>query len=165
MATMAPTLSGLPLAVLILRFVSPLAVALATLSLFFTHPPPPASPSPISSVVVASRIPRRAVILVLLSLSGFSYFLDGITLIVFAVIQKQWTPYTGVEFNAIVGLAAFAGLAALGTWKDIHGVEVWFLKRVKASVAAALVLDLALTVTLLQLSVRRDTPESEFSLL
>lgn len=49
---------------------------------------------------------------------------------------------------AIEGLTAFAGLAALGAWKDIHGVEVWFMKRVRAGVTWALLLDIAQVVLL-----------------
>ncbi|OBZ68102.1 ATP-binding cassette sub-family B member 6, mitochondrial [Grifola frondosa] len=48
----------------------------------------------------------------------------------------------------------FAGLAALGAWKDINGVDVWSLKRLKFSIFAALALDIA-QVVILSLSIQR----------
>ncbi|KAG6920115.1 hypothetical protein DXG01_010183 [Tephrocybe rancida] len=120
----------------------------------------PTSPSPITSVVVATNVPRRAFILIFLSLAAFTYFLDGLTFTVQTVLDKYWLRNTGIEFNSVVGLIAFAGLAILGSWKDIQGVQVWTFKRVKLSVGAALALDIALA-TLLGLRIRtsrNDTP-------
>lgn len=132
----------------VLRVISPALVLLTTLSVAFTHPAPQQSPSPITPVVVATRTPRRALILVLLSLSALTFFLDGITFVVYAILRRTWPEYTGIEINAILGVAAFAGLAALGAWKDIQGVDVWSLKRLKACFTAALALDLAQVVML-----------------
>lgn len=132
----------------ILRLVSPALVLLSTLSIIPARPPPPQSPSPITSVVVAARTPRRAVILTLSSFAGLSYLLDGITFVVFAVIHKTWPHWTGIEIGAIEGVAAFLGLAALGAWKDVHGVEVWTLKRVRVGVTLSLLVDIALVVLL-----------------
>ncbi|KAH9924903.1 uncharacterized protein B0H18DRAFT_1010688 [Fomitopsis serialis] len=128
-----------PEPLLALRIVSPALVLLSALSI---------SPSPITPVVVASRTPRRATILALLSLSGLTFFLDGLTFVVYAVLRKVWPAYTGIEVNAVLGLIAFAGLAALGAWKDIQGVDVWTLTRLKLSILVAFALDLAQIVLL-----------------
>lgn len=134
----------------ILRVLSPLLVLLSTISIIFTHAPSPKSPSPITSVVVATRIPRRALILTLLSLSAFTFLADGLTFAIFAVLHKTWPQNTGLEINAVLGLVGFAGLAALGAWKDVHGVQVWALTRLKLSFAVALALDIAQVVILSQ---------------
>jgi ATP-binding cassette subfamily B (MDR/TAP) protein 6 len=130
----------------ILRILSPSLILLATISLIATRPLPPPSPSSITSVVVAARIPRRALILPCLSLSSLTYLLDGLAFAIYAVINKYWPQCTGVDINALIGLVAFAGLAALGTWKDVNGVEVWSLKRLKVAIFLSLVLDLAQVV-------------------
>ncbi|EKM54007.1 uncharacterized protein PHACADRAFT_257573 [Phanerochaete carnosa HHB-10118-sp] len=135
-------------ALFLLRVLSPTLLLLSALSIVTTRPPPPKSPSPIISVVVAARTPRRALILSLLSLSALTFLLDGLTFVVYAVFTKIWPKWTGIEVASIEGLTAFAGLAALGAWKDIHGVEVWFMKRVKAGVTWALLLDIAQVVLL-----------------
>ncbi|KAJ7287359.1 mitochondrial half-size ABC transporter [Mycena rebaudengoi] len=139
-------MAGSALAVLVLRVVSPAVVLLSTLSLLPAVPPPPASPSPITRVVVPTLIPRRALILSFLSLVALSFLVDGLIFVVYAVIDKTWPQQTGVEFNAVLGLVAFAGLAALGAYKDVNGVGVWSMKRIKFSVATASALDLALVV-------------------
>ena len=138
----------LSLAVFIIRIVSPALVFLATLSLIFSRAPLPTSPSPITSVVVITRVPRRALILSLLSLASLTFLLDGLTFVVYAVLNKVWPQNTGIEINAILGIVAFSGLAALGTWKDLHGVPVWSLRRVKTAIAFALLLDIAHVVLL-----------------
>lgn len=130
----------------ILRIVSPALVLLSTLLIIPARPSPPQSPSPITSVVVATRTPRRAVILALLSLLSLTYLFDGIVFIVFVVIHKSWPRLTGTEIGAVEGVIAFAGLAALGTWKDLHGVDVWNSKRLKFGLSGSLVLDIALVV-------------------
>jgi hypothetical protein len=130
-------------ALLVLRVLSPSLVLFTTISLFTTHPPPPSSPSPITSVVVATRVPRRALILSCLSLSSFTYLLDGLAFVIFTVINKYWPQRTGIDINSLIGLVAFAGLAALGSWKDVTGVDVWSLKRVKISIIFSLILDVA----------------------
>ncbi|KAI0780187.1 hypothetical protein C8Q74DRAFT_1263689 [Fomes fomentarius] len=152
---MAPSIPAAVLEPLfILRVLSPSIVFLSTLSLVFTRPtaPPPQSPSPITSVVVATRTHRRALIYALLSFAGISYLLDGLTFAVWAVVRKEWPAFTGFEINAVVGLAGFAGLAALGAWKEVQGVDVWSLKRHKYAISVALALDVA-QVALLALSI------------
>ncbi|KAF4567762.1 hypothetical protein EYR40_006769 [Pleurotus pulmonarius] len=171
---MAPLLASpaLELALFILRIVSPSLVFIATLSLVTTRPQPsePSEPSPITPVVVAKRVPRRALILSFLSLSALSFLVDGLTFVVYAVFYKTWPSNTGIEFNAVIGLASFAGLAALGAWKDVSGVEVWSFKRVRTAIILSLGLDLA-TVVVFGLSLRSlqrhpppHIPEKDFHL-
>jgi len=124
------------------RVASPAVVLLAALSLLSTKPLSPPSPSPITPVVVASRIPRRTLILVLLSLSAFTFLADGLAYVVYVVLNKVWPVGTGIEIAGVLGLLAYAGLAALGAWKDVNGVEVWNRSRVKAAIALALALDI-----------------------
>ena len=131
---------------LVLRVLSPSLVLFTTISLFTTRPPLPPSPSPITSVVVATRVPRRALILFCLSLSSFTYLLDGLAFVIYAVINKYWPQRTGIDINSLIGLVAFSGLAALGSWKDVKGVDVWFLKRVKLAIILSIILDVAQAV-------------------
>ena len=145
----------LPSPTLVVRVLSPSFVFLVALSIAFLHPLSSNSPSPITSVVVATAEPRRALILSLLSLTALTYLFDGLTFVVFAVIEHHWPYHTWIPFSAVIGLVAFSGLAALGTWKDIHGTEVWSLRRIKVAIIATLILDICLAV-LLGLSVHRD---------
>ncbi|KAI0674774.1 hypothetical protein C8Q78DRAFT_1008851 [Trametes maxima] len=151
---MSPPLAALtPL--FLLRVISPTVVFLATLSLLFVRAPvPQTSPSPITAVVVATRTHRRALIYAFLSLAGLTYLLDGLTFVVYAVIDKTWPAFTGLEINSVVGLAAFSGLAALGGWKDVRNVDVWSLNRLKSSVFVSLAADIA-QVVLLALAITR----------
>lgn len=150
------------LLVFILRVVSPALVLLVTLSIFPTRPQLPQSSSPITSVIVATHIPRRGLILSLLSLSALSFFFDGSAFIIYAVLNKTWPQFTGIEIGALEGVAAYSGLAAVGAWKDIQGIDVWNMKRLKTVVGVALSLDIA-QVVLLGLSIRgipRSHPSS-----
>lgn len=140
--------TGLTLAVFVIRVVSPTLVLLAALSLVFSQAPLPTSPSPITSVVSLALIPRRALILSLLSLVSLTFLLDGLTFVVYAVLTKVWPQNTGIEINSIIGIVAFSGLAAFGTWKELQGVPVWSLKRVKAAIVIVLLLDGAYVVLL-----------------
>lgn len=146
----------LPSPTLVVRVLSPSLVFLVTLSIAFLNPLPPTSPSPITPVIVATAVPRRALILSLLSLTALTYLCDGLAFVIFAVIEHHWPHHTGIPFNAVIGLVAFSGLAALGTWKDIHGTEVWSLRRIKVATMAALFLDISLTVLLGLSFVNRD---------
>ncbi|KZT26798.1 hypothetical protein NEOLEDRAFT_1131838 [Neolentinus lepideus HHB14362 ss-1] len=141
------------------RVVSPALVLLATLALIPTRPTSQ-PPSEITSVVVATRVPRRGAILSLLSLAALTFFLDGLTFAIYALLDKIWPQKTGIEIGAVIGLIAFGGLAALGSWKDVKGVDVWSLKRVKLGLTAALVLDIA-QVVMFALSVKlyKDVPK------
>ncbi|KAF8813645.1 hypothetical protein BYT27DRAFT_7157317 [Phlegmacium glaucopus] len=148
-----------PSPTLVVRLLSPSIVFLVTLSITFLHPLPPSSPSPITPVVVATAVPRRALILFLLTLTALTYLFDGLAFVVFTVLEKRWPHHTGIPFNAVIGLAAFSGLAALGTWKDVHGIEVWSLRRIKLATTATLFLDIGLTVLLgLNLRTKDNAP-------
>jgi hypothetical protein len=130
-------------AFLVVALLSPAFVFFTAISLFFVHPSAdPISPSSIIPVVVTTRIPRRALILSCLSLAALTYLLDGLTYVVYAVIEKSWHSRTGIELSSVIGLVACSGLAALGAWKDVQGVEVWLFKRIKASIAISLILDI-----------------------
>jgi len=63
--------------------------------------------------------------------------LDGLAFIVFAILDHDWPGQMGIPMNTTTSLIAFSGLAALGTWKDIHGVDKF-----------AVLLSLALNITL-----------------
>ncbi|KAH9987023.1 hypothetical protein BJV74DRAFT_951775 [Russula compacta] len=130
-------------ALFILRVISPSIILLTTISLLTTRPSAPTTPSPIISVTVATSTPRHGLILSCLSFSSFIYLLDGLVFILYAVINKYWPTCTGIEINALIGLVAFAGLAALGSWKEIKGVDVWLLRRLRYAIFLSLVLDAA----------------------
>nr|GAT57680.1 ABC transporter protein [Mycena chlorophos] len=132
----------------VLRVLEPLPLVVVGLSLLSARPlaPPPTVPSDITSVVVATKQPRRALILTLLSLLGLSFLLDGLLFVVFAVIDKSWPHNTGIEYNAILGVVAFAGFAALGAWKDVRGVDVWSYRRLKLAVVVTTALAIALAL-------------------
>lgn len=148
MAVAVSQMAAVQLPIFLARVFSPSFVLLAVLTLFFTNPRPLRLPAEITPVVVANSIPRRAVILSLLSLVALSYLLDGLAFVVFAVLDHDWPGQTGIPMNTITGLIAFSGLAALGTWKDIHGVDVWLLRRIKFAVLLSLALDIALSIFL-----------------
>ncbi|KAF8626834.1 hypothetical protein AX15_004665 [Amanita polypyramis BW_CC] len=155
---MLPSLpDDVSLPVLVLRLLSPSLFLLATLSILPSQPAPPPSHPDITSVVVATRVPRRVTILATLSLAGLTYFSDGIAFVLYAVLDKSWPHYTGIDVSAVIGLVAFAGLAALGSWKDVHGVHVWSMTRLKLAVFTSLALDTALVV-LLGLTLQREGP-------
>ncbi|EJF58200.1 hypothetical protein DICSQDRAFT_110500 [Dichomitus squalens LYAD-421 SS1] len=141
----------------LLRVLSPSIVLLSTLSLLFKRPSVPTqpqAPSPITSVVVATRTHRRALIYAFLSLTSLTFLLDGFAFVVYAVVNKDWPAFTGLEVNAVAGVLAFAGLAALGAWKEVKGVDVWSLNRLKIGIFGALALDIA-QVVLLALAIPR----------
>jgi len=157
MAMMSVQMAAVDLPIFLARVLSPSFVLLVGLSLFFARPTPPSSPSEITHVVVANSVPRRAVILSLLSLAALSYFLDGLAFVVFAILDHDWPNHTGIPINTITGLIAFSGLAALGTWKDIHGVHVWLFRRLKLAIALSLAADISLTL-FLALNLRNSHP-------
>ena len=137
----------LPLALFVVRIIAPALVFLSTLSVIPTKASS-SPPSPITSVVVKSQVPRRGLILSFLTLASFSYFSDGLTFVVYAVLDKHWPPFTAIEISAVLGIIAYGGLAALGAYKDIKGVNVWSFASVKYGVLLALLFDTAQVVLL-----------------
>ncbi|TFL04872.1 hypothetical protein BDV98DRAFT_562962 [Pterulicium gracile] len=139
-----------PLGIFLTRILSPTAVLLATASLTIYRAPvalPLSDQNPITSVVVATRLPRRSLILALLSLAALTYLVDGLVFTIYTVINKAWPTRTGIEVNSILGLVSFAGLAALGAWKEVtQSPKFWFATRLKIAIAASLVLDLLMVV-------------------
>lgn len=128
------------------RLASPAVVLLATLSLISSKRLAHQSESPITPVVITSRVPRRTLILSLLSISAFTFLADGLTYVVYAVLNKVWLIGTGIEIASVLGLLAYAGLAALGAWKDANDDEIWNRNRVKVAIAIALALDIVQVV-------------------
>ncbi|KAG1878177.1 mitochondrial half-size ABC transporter [Suillus subluteus] len=124
------------------RVASPAVVLLATLSLISSKRLSHQHQSPITPVVVTSRVPRRTLILVLLSISAFTFLADGLAYVVYAVLNKVWPKATGIEIASVLGLLAYAGLAALGAWKDASDDEIWNRSRVKVAIVIALALDI-----------------------
>ncbi|KAH7888329.1 hypothetical protein F5I97DRAFT_1965293 [Phlebopus sp. FC_14] len=145
-AASLPAAGASATALFAVRVSSPAVVFLATLSLLPTKPLSPPSPSPITPVVVQSRIPRKTLILVLLSLAAASFLFDGLAYVTYAILNGVWKSGTGVELASLLGLVAYAGLAAVGAYKDVNNVEVWSRERVKLAIAIALGLDMAQVV-------------------
>ncbi|KAG9074423.1 hypothetical protein FRC06_010704, partial [Ceratobasidium sp. 370] len=106
--------------------------------------------SPIVSVVRAVKVPRRQLILSLLSLAAFTAFLDGTVTVANAifkhVVETELPPWRGIEFYAVALLVAFAGFALVGSYKDAHGASIWESKLLKMFVFVALVCDIAMAV-------------------
>ena len=137
----------LQLALFAVRVIAPALVLLSALSAIPAKAPS-SPPSPITSVVVKSQVPRRGLVLSFLTLASFSYFSDGLTFVVYAVLNKYWPALTAIEISAILGIIAYGGLAALGAYKDINGVNVWSFTSVKYAIFLAFLFDTALVVLL-----------------
>ena len=150
----------LQLALFAVRVIAPALVFLSALSVIPTKPSS-SSPSPITSVVVKSQVPRRGLILSFLTLASFAYFSDGLTLVVYAVLSKQWPPLSAIEISAVLGILAYGGLAALGAYKDISGVNIWSFASVKYAILLALLFDVA-QVVLLAVTFKSGLSESSF---
>jgi hypothetical protein len=140
-------LQPLQLALFAVRVIAPVLVFLSALSVI-PRKATSNQPSPITSVVVKSQEPRRGLILSFLTLASISYFSDGITFVVYAVINKHWPPLSAIEIGAVLGVVAYGGLAALGAYKDINGLNIWSFASVKYAIFLALVFDTTLVVLL-----------------
>ncbi|KAF8490345.1 hypothetical protein F5888DRAFT_1808164 [Russula emetica] len=151
----AATYSATDIALFILRVISPSIVLLTTISLLTAQPSLSPTPSPITPVTVATRVPRHGLILSCLTFSSFIYLFDGLAFVTYAVINKYWPQCTGLEINALIGLVAFSGLAALGSLKEVQGVDVWLLRRMRISIFLSIGLD-ATQVALYGTSMPKD---------
>lgn len=113
----------------------------------------PASPSPITTVVVQEVQPRRALIISIILFSAFTYFLDGLLVIilwlVYGLRQSRVIEWRFVELADAAGLIAFSIFLFIGIRKDMHSVEFWTRKRVKAFALLAIALDIAYLVLML----------------
>lgn len=156
-------MAALTQALFVLRIVSPAVVLLSGLTVIPSRAPPP-PPSQITPVVVKTQTPRRALILSFLSLASLSFLADGLAFVVYAVLDKYWPKYSAIEISAILGIIAYSGLAALGAYKDIKGVDVWSFRSIKFAVALALAVDIA-TVVLQGISFTEGESEHTSSML
>lgn len=150
--------SPLLTALTVLRLVGPGVPLLITLSLALLRPASERydhDDSPIISVIVTKTTPRRALILSFLSIVAATFFLDGALIVARAVLTGIWEGSTPqwrlIEVADVLGLAAFAGAAALGTWKDVNNIPVWIRCRVKFFALFAFAVDVA-QIVLLSLS-------------
>jgi hypothetical protein len=104
--------------------------------------------SAIVSVVRAVKVPRRQLIISLLSLAALTAFLDGSVTVANAifkhVVETQLPPWRGIEYYSVALLVAFAGIALVGSFKDARGISIWQSKLLKFFVFTGLVFDVAL---------------------
>jgi hypothetical protein len=126
-----------------LRIASPALVFLAALAVIPLKPSHRIEPSDVTVVVAATRTPRRGAILTLLSLAALTHLADGALFVTRAVMSKHWPARTGIDVAAPLGLLAYAGLAALGAYKDVIGARVWETRRIRLAITAALAVELA----------------------
>jgi hypothetical protein len=152
------TMAALNQALFVLQIASPAVVLLSSLYVIPSRATlaNQQSSSPITAVVIKSQSPRRALILSFLSLASLSFLADGLTFVVYAVLNKSWPVYSPIEISAVLGIIAYSGLAALGAYKDVKGLDVWSFKTVKAAITLALALDIA-TVVILGISFTKGT--------
>lgn len=152
-------ISPLLSALLVLRIAGPGVLVLIVASLSLLRPlsnDHDYDNSPIVSVIITQKAPRRALILSFLSLIAAAFFLDGAVVVTHAVLTGTWDgssqQWRLIQVADVLGLVAFAGLSALGTWKDVNGVEIWTRNRVKFFAVLAWVVDV-IQIVLLTLSV------------
>ncbi|CAE6340958.1 unnamed protein product [Rhizoctonia solani] len=106
--------------------------------------------SEITSVVQAVHVPRKQLIVLLLSLSALTAFLEGSVTVASAIFKNVFEPtlpaWKGNALYSIALLVAFAGLAILGILKEARGVPIWQSKLLKLFVFVAFVFDALLAV-------------------
>ncbi|KZS98398.1 hypothetical protein SISNIDRAFT_448616 [Sistotremastrum niveocremeum HHB9708] len=140
-------------ALFVVRIVGPAVLILTAFSLLFVaQPTKPVEQSPITAVVVQVVTPRRSLIITLLSLASCAYFLDGLVIVLVAVIAHVWQStldlWRGLEIGDVLGLIAFTTLAIVGTVQEARGRLVWTTKRIKFFAATAFAFDLVQLVLL-----------------
>lgn len=113
--------------------------------------------------------PRRAPIISSLIIVSMTYFLDGVCFLLQPVIGKTWTrsgglgsgvthsSTIGLDFESVAGLVATGLLASVGTWKDLQGLPVWSLRRLKVWALAALVGAVGETILELAMGINEAT--------
>ena len=151
---------GILIALAAVRLAGPVLLLTLLASVFPLKPPSESSAvgvADITSVVVATVRPRRALIVFILTFAALTYFLDAILLIVLAIVDHAWQGSTrewrGVEIADVVGFVAFAGLAITGSVKHVKGAQVWTSTRVKLFTLSAIAFDIA-QIVLLALGVK-----------
>jgi hypothetical protein len=140
----------------VLDVASPAIVLAGTLLLLPLQPPSLVVPSPssITPVVVSARVPRRGLLLTLLRLTSLTFVLDGLVFSISAILSRRWY-LSHVALTSVLGIIAYSGLAIVGAWKDSRGVQVWLRSRVKLSVAASLLVEVAKLALLIKLMTKR----------
>lgn len=130
-----------------------LALLCASPLLKDSSPPAPADTnghSTIVTVVRAVKVPRRQLILSLLSIAALTAFLDGTVTVANAifrhVVEAELPPWRGIELYSVALLVAFAGFAVVGSFKDTRGTSIWQSKLLKLFALVALTFDIALAV-------------------
>ncbi|KEP51129.1 ABC transporter [Rhizoctonia solani 123E] len=122
--------------------------------------------SEITSVVQAVHVPRKQLIVLLLSLLALTAFLEGSVTVASAVFKNVFEPtlpgWKGNALYSIALLVAFAGLAILGLVKEARGVPIWQSKLLKLFIFVALVFDalLAVLIPLVPIWKRPRVPEN-----
>ena len=157
-------------ALFVVRLLFPTVLLAIALSFFSLAPLATTSPSPITSVVVAVKTPRRSLILSILSLVAFTYFFDGFALVLHSILTKTWqgTPrhnwwrsqWSGLDIEAVLGLLASSLLAILGIWKESQGVTVWILRRPRVWALTAVlgtILEVAFLLSTLSFTQKRTS--------
>jgi hypothetical protein len=151
------------LALFVLRVAGPAILLLNALALLFikADPPPFEEQSAVTAVVVRVITPRRKLIITLLSLAAATYFADALSVIIFAIITKQWqgsqAEWRGLALGDFLGLLAFAAIAMICTIKESEGKVVWTRRRVRMFAVLACAFDIAIVfMTAFNVDFRRD---------
>ncbi|KAH7338743.1 hypothetical protein B0J17DRAFT_658314 [Rhizoctonia solani] len=106
--------------------------------------------SEITAVVRAVQIPRRQLIVLLLSLAALTALLDGSVTVANAtfkhVSETKISAWKGVEFYSVALLIAFGGIAITAIAKEARGTPIWQSKLLKLFVFIALMFDTLLAI-------------------
>lgn len=106
--------------------------------------------SEITTVVRAVKVPRRQLIVFLLSAVALTALADGLVVLANAifnnVVETTLPAWRGIEFYSVALVIAFGGFAVVGSSKEARGVPIWQSALLKGFVLVTLALDLALVV-------------------